>query len=166
MITMLLGGLWHGAGWNFVIWGGLHGVLLILTHAWTAVRERLGLAALGEEGQWTRPLAIAATYGTVVVAWVFFRAETLGGALGVLKGMMGLVPEASGGLAFREVWQADLSGYLRAATKTAILLVALPVVFMSTGLHRWMGPYNPAIMSDWPRGRCRRSTGAGSRRRG
>jgi D-alanyl-lipoteichoic acid acyltransferase DltB (MBOAT superfamily) len=150
MITMLLGGLWHGAGWNFIIWGGLHGGLLVLTHGWVALRERWGLGALGE-GRWTRPVSIAATYGAVVVAWVFFRAETLDGALGVLKGMLGLVPEARGGLAFREVWQDDLSSFLRAATKTGVLLVALPVVFMSTGLHRWMGPYNPAIMSDWPR---------------
>jgi D-alanyl-lipoteichoic acid acyltransferase DltB (MBOAT superfamily) len=150
MITMLLGGLWHGAGWNFLIWGGLHGGLLILTHGWIALRKRWGIAPLGQEGRWTRPLSIAATYVAVVMAWVFFRAETLDGALGVLKGMLGLVPEARGGLAFREVWQDDLSSYLRAAAKTGVLVVALGVVFMSTGLHRWMGRYNPAIMSDWP----------------
>ena len=150
MITMLLGGLWHGAGWNFLIWGGLHGMLLIVTHAWVAVRKRLELSPLGQEGRWTRPLSIAATYGMVVLAWVFFRAETLDGALGVLKGMFGLAPEAKGGLAFRAVWNDDLSSYLRAAAKTGILVAAFAVVFMSTGLHRWMGRYNPAIMSDWP----------------
>jgi D-alanyl-lipoteichoic acid acyltransferase DltB (MBOAT superfamily) len=151
MLTMLLGGLWHGAGWNFVLWGALHGGLLCITHAWTAVRERLGLAPLGQEGRWTRPLAIAATYLAVVVAWVFFRAETLAGALGVLRGMAGLADGAVTGLAFSAVWNDALSGYFRAAVKTAVLLVALPAVFLSGGLHRWMGPHNPALVDDAPR---------------
>jgi D-alanyl-lipoteichoic acid acyltransferase DltB (MBOAT superfamily) len=150
MLTMLLGGLWFGPGWNFLLWGGLHGTLLILTHGWTAVRKHWGLSPLGQESRWTRPLAIAATYATVVMAWVFFRADTLHGALGVLKGMLGLAPEAASGLAFSQVWQAELSSYLRPAVKVGILLAALAVVFMSTGLHRWMGRYNPAVMSDWP----------------
>ncbi|MDY7226220.1 MBOAT family O-acyltransferase [Hyalangium rubrum] len=148
MLTMVLGGLWHGAGWNFLLWGALHGSYLVLTHAWTAARERLDLAPLGQEGRWTRPLSIAATYVAVVVAWVFFRAETLDGALGVLKGMAGLSSHASSGLAFRAVWNDDLSSFFRAATKTAILFAALPVVFLSTGLHRWMGPYNPALIGE------------------
>jgi D-alanyl-lipoteichoic acid acyltransferase DltB (MBOAT superfamily) len=148
MITMVLGGLWHGAGWNFLLWGALHGGYLVATHAWTAARERLGLRPLGEEGRWTRPLAIAATYLAVVVAWVFFRAESLEGALTLLRGMAGLHGGAPSGLAFREVWNDDLTGFFRAATKTALLFVALPVVFLSGGLHRWMGPYNPALLPE------------------
>ena len=48
MLTMLLGGLWHGAGWTFVVWGGLHGIYLVINHVWHALRRRLGhdLAAL------------------------------------------------------------------------------------------------------------------------
>ncbi|WP_413770298.1 MBOAT family O-acyltransferase, partial [Vibrio vulnificus] len=65
MTTMLLGGLWHGAGWNFLLWGGLHGACLCVQHAWSA-RFRL-----------PRPLAVALTFAAVVVAWVFFRATTL-----------------------------------------------------------------------------------------
>jgi hypothetical protein len=89
MITMLLGGLWHGAGWTFVIWGGLHGLYLVANHAWRAARARwiadvkfpAGLAVwLG------RPL----TFLAVVVAWVFFRAETLPAALVILEGMAGM----------------------------------------------------------------------------
>jgi D-alanyl-lipoteichoic acid acyltransferase DltB (MBOAT superfamily) len=144
MLTMLLGGLWHGSGWNFLLWGALHGGFLVVTHGWTALRERLGLAPLGQEGRWTRPVAIAATFGAVVVAWVFFRAESLGAALTVLRGMAGLEGGLHTGLAFREVWSDDLSGFLRAATKTGLLLVALATVFLSGGLHRWMGPYSPA----------------------
>ena len=50
MATMLLGGLWHGAGWNFVIWGGLHGLYLIVNHAWQSLRPNLCKTAGGDEG--------------------------------------------------------------------------------------------------------------------
>ncbi len=54
MITMLLGGLWHGAGWTFVAWGALHGALLILNHAWRVMSRRLGLKGgmLGQVCGW------------------------------------------------------------------------------------------------------------------
>jgi D-alanyl-lipoteichoic acid acyltransferase DltB (MBOAT superfamily) len=86
MVTMLLGGLWHGAGWTFVIWGGLHGFYLVVNHAWAGVRLRLNLPA----GQlWTRAFAWTTTFPAVVVAWVFFRAASLDAALVVLSGMSG-----------------------------------------------------------------------------
>jgi alginate O-acetyltransferase complex protein AlgI len=81
MLTMLLGGLWHGAGWNFVIWGGLHGVFLLGNHAWRAFGGRMIGGALGSQ---------ALTLLAVMVAWVFFRAATLPDALAILKGMAGL----------------------------------------------------------------------------
>ena len=68
MITMLLGGLWHGAGWTFVIWGGLHGLYLVVNHAWHALRRALGhdpeaplpgplhaLAVLAPSSPWSSP---------------------------------------------------------------------------------------------------------------
>jgi alginate O-acetyltransferase complex protein AlgI len=68
MITMLLGGLWHGASWNFVIWGGYHGALLCL--------ERLaGLARWKSVAMY--PLRAVVTFGLVLIGWVFFRAATL-----------------------------------------------------------------------------------------
>ena len=72
MITMLLGGLWHGASWNFVIWGGLHGSYLVI--------ERV---ALQRWNWWNRPTKImsilrwATTFNLVCFAWIFFRAKTL-----------------------------------------------------------------------------------------
>ena len=65
MITMLLGGLWHGASWTFVVWGGYHGLLLVLYQA--------------GRGSWDRLPTVArrtATFGLVVVGWVFFRSDT------------------------------------------------------------------------------------------
>jgi alginate O-acetyltransferase complex protein AlgI len=87
-IVMLLGGLWHGASWNFVVWGGIHGVLL--------GSERL----LGRRPFYyglPRFLQIGVTFVFVLIAWVFFRAETFSLALAYLGSMFGLVsvPESS-----------------------------------------------------------------------
>jgi D-alanyl-lipoteichoic acid acyltransferase DltB (MBOAT superfamily) len=84
MITMLLGGLWHGAGWTFVIWGGLHGYYLIVNHCWQAVRAKLGLERTTAAG---RGAARALTFLVVVVAWVFFRATSFTAAVGMLQSM-------------------------------------------------------------------------------
>src|ERR1700674_2583536 len=83
MITMLLGGLWHGAAWTFVVWGALHGVYLCINHAWNNYGPAVapGLARLANIA------AFALTFLSVVVAWVFFRADSLSSALYVLSRM-------------------------------------------------------------------------------
>ncbi len=86
MLTMLLGGLWHGAGWNFVLWGGLHGALLTLNHGWRAVRR----GAPAHPLPLGRGAARLATFLCVLLGWVFFRAETPQAALGMLTAMVGL----------------------------------------------------------------------------
>jgi len=89
MATMLLGGLWHGAGWTFVLWGGLHGLYLVINHFWRALRER-HLAAIRVPDMLGRWLGRLLTFLAVVVAWVFFRAESMDAALAILRGMAGL----------------------------------------------------------------------------
>jgi D-alanyl-lipoteichoic acid acyltransferase DltB (MBOAT superfamily) len=83
MITMLLGGLWHGAAWTFVVWGALHGAYLCINHAW----NRFG----PEVAPRLRPAATLAaavlTFLSVVVAWVFFRADDIDSAIYVLVRM-------------------------------------------------------------------------------
>jgi D-alanyl-lipoteichoic acid acyltransferase DltB (MBOAT superfamily) len=74
MLTMLLGGLWHGANWTFVIWGGIHGL-------WLSV-ERL-LWPKGETFSWFSRLLTLLVVG---VSWIFFRAKSLGAALEMLRG--------------------------------------------------------------------------------
>ena len=78
-LTMLLGGLWHGASWTFVAWGGLHGIFLAINHAWSRFGRCL-----------PDLLAWAATFFLVTVAWVFFRAATFRQAALILHGMAGL----------------------------------------------------------------------------
>jgi len=90
MATMLLGGLWHGAGWTFVIWGGLHGLYLVVFHAWRRGVDRLSLGqGHVAVARFTAPIAWLATFLAVVVAWVFFRAADLPTALTLLRGMAG-----------------------------------------------------------------------------
>jgi alginate O-acetyltransferase complex protein AlgI len=87
LVTMLLGGLWHGAGWNYLIWGGLHGIYLSINHLWRGWRggdKRAPVAALVVNG-----LGWAITFFAVVIAWVFFRARTLAGAWQMLGGLFG-----------------------------------------------------------------------------
>jgi alginate O-acetyltransferase complex protein AlgI len=84
MLTMLLGGLWHGAGWTFLIWGGLHGLYLVVNHRWKDHKHRWPDSAVGRAGAW------GLTFLAVVIAWVFFRARTLAGAREMLTGMAGL----------------------------------------------------------------------------
>ncbi|MDD5350409.1 MAG: MBOAT family protein [Chthoniobacteraceae bacterium] len=86
VVTMLLGGLWHGAGWTFVIWGGLHGFFLVVNHAWRLFKTRMGW---GEGGRLTALGSGALTFVAVTVGWVFFRASSAASALAVLGGMAG-----------------------------------------------------------------------------
>ncbi|WP_020398174.1 MBOAT family O-acyltransferase [Kordiimonas gwangyangensis] len=87
-VTMLLGGLWHGAAWTFVLWGALHGFYLIVNHSWHYVVRRLSAAGIMLPAI---PLAgQLLTFLAVVVGWVFFRAESFNTALSLLGGMGGM----------------------------------------------------------------------------
>ena len=103
-VTMLLGGLWHGAGWTFVVWGGLHGVYLMVNHGWRALRQRLGQDA-DQSTIAGRAMARLITFVAVVIGWVFFRATSLDDALAILRGMAGLNGVAMPGDARRRTWR-------------------------------------------------------------
>lgn len=89
MLTILLGGLWHGASWNFVIWGGYHGMLLSL-------ERMLGVDRRAENNRWTLfyPLRALATFALVTIGWVFFRAVTFADSVFVLRQMFAGPPGA------------------------------------------------------------------------
>ncbi len=83
MITMLLGGLWHGAAWHFVVWGGLHGVFLVVGHWKRSMRDR-GVLAEVPDTAWAASLQWLAAFALVCGAWVFFRADSVATALAML----------------------------------------------------------------------------------
>ena len=88
-IVMLLGGIWHGAGWTFVLWGALHGAFLLIHRAWSglarpAMPAAPALQPLGAAAGW------ALTMLSVAAAWVVFRADDMTAARNVWEGMAGL----------------------------------------------------------------------------
>ncbi|MDF5714784.1 MAG: MBOAT family protein [Rhizonema sp. NSF051] len=88
LITMLLGGLWHGANWTFLLWGGLHGIYLCIDRGWQQFLKHRNWKAPSD--RLSRILAQALTFLAVVISWVLFRSETLEGAKRILHGMTGL----------------------------------------------------------------------------
>ena len=85
-LTMFLGGLWHGAGWTFAAWGGLHGIYLIVNNLWrrTPVHARFAGRRAYNGAAWVLTLLC------VIVGWVFFRAESFEAAISMLASMSGL----------------------------------------------------------------------------
>lgn len=80
IITMLLGGLWHGAGWTFIAWGGLHGLMISMNHIWRGLCERFRIAV---------PTTVAwlVTFICIVISWVFFRAISIEQAFVMIHAM-------------------------------------------------------------------------------
>lgn len=121
LLTMLLGGLWHGASWNFLIWGAIHGGMLALERV---LGERNPLLFL------PRPVRVAVTFGVVSLAWVFFRAPDLPSALDFLKRLFALAPvppnaDLTGGIIYQPY-------YLLSFALAALVAFACPTVWAWT----------------------------------
>jgi D-alanyl-lipoteichoic acid acyltransferase DltB (MBOAT superfamily) len=158
MATMLLGGLWHGAAWTFVVWGGLHGAYLMINHgwrSWKARRRARADVATSPHAIWGARLL---TFVAVVVAWVFFRAESFGAALRVLEGMAGLrgfgIPAAfmvylgdyqswvaTLGIGFDSATGAVIPGVRRAI----VLFLLLALVWLAPNSQELVGHFRPAL---------------------
>ncbi len=148
MLTMLLGGLWHGAGWNFVIWGGLHGSYLVANHSWRQIwRNPI-------DKWWSRFIARSITFLAVMIGWVFFRAETFDGAVNILHGMANLPTTFQGVLGPVAGWLGSVGihfdgGYLGSAHYTAFfwLVVWTAIVWAWPNTQQWLARFEPALDS-------------------
>jgi len=158
MITMLLGGLWHGAGWTFVIWGGLHGVYLVINHAWRGLKQRMGWQ---DGGGLARFGAGLLTFILVVIGWVFFRADNFSVATEMLSGMVGLngcsfARQHSELSAFWQTMQgfgAQFKGtltliHLGSSRIIKLLIFGLLIVFTLPNVQQIMANYSPALNMD------------------
>src|SRR5205823_1422194 len=85
LLTMILGGLWHGASWNFILWGLLHGLLLVGHRLFRLVVGERSLLGRGLQTPAAAPLCGLLTFLGVSLGWVFFRAQTFGQAMLVFK---------------------------------------------------------------------------------
>jgi D-alanyl-lipoteichoic acid acyltransferase DltB (MBOAT superfamily) len=89
LLTMLVSGLWHGAGYGFVIWGLLHGVYLTINHAWRLVGPPLWPNRLSYD-RIMKPVGFVLTFVSVCAAMVFFRSPTVASAADLIRGLVGL----------------------------------------------------------------------------
>ena len=71
MVTMLVSGAWHGANWTFILWGGYHGILLVINKLFSKTHSP----------SWTRPLKVVICFFLIMIGWVFFRANSIGDAM-------------------------------------------------------------------------------------
>jgi alginate O-acetyltransferase complex protein AlgI len=118
MITMLLGGLWHGASWTFVVWGGLHGLLLIINHGWD--HFVLSAAAKGYRVKLPAGFGQALTLICVSAAWVFFASANWQVAWETLSGLVGANDVVSDSKLFAHIFDRRI--FLIAAGIAIVLL--------------------------------------------
>jgi hypothetical protein len=130
MLTMLLGGLWHGAAWTFVVWGGLHGLFLVAHRRFGRPRP-----AHGEQGlpSWRDLPAIVGTFNLVCLAWIFFRASTFSQASSYLRGIVTL----RGG-------SVDVDGLVLTALALAVVL-GIDLAQRRSGVHTPVLNWPPAL---------------------
>ncbi len=146
--TMLLGGLWHGAGWTFVLWGGLHGFYLVVNHGWRR------LTGGGGNSAWHVIAGTGLTFVAVVVAWIPFRANSIDATLRMWVGMSGL-----NGISLPPALEPMLASWVGsiavfeglmplAGGSAAEIILALPfglaIVWLLPNTQQWMAKYQPA----------------------
>jgi alginate O-acetyltransferase complex protein AlgI len=153
ILTMFISGIWHGAGWQFVAFGLLHGFYLVVAHGWRAFKARQGWE-LDSSVAWHRGAAIGLTFLCVVVAMVFFRAANMPAALSMLSSMAGLndtamavaplvaplpTPVSPEGLGLRQ----HLSQILR--SDFTVIGALLVFVWALPNTQQWMRHYRTAL---------------------
>lgn len=149
MVTMLLGGLWHGAGWTFVLWGGLHGMFLCINHGWQR------LIGIDERSSgWRTVVGVSLTFIAVVIAWVPFRATDLDAALRMWAGMFGGngISLPSGLESRLPTWLAsiftfeELVPFATLSVKEIAIMfpIGLAIIWLLPNTQQWMEKYQPA----------------------
>lgn len=153
-ITMLLGGLWHGAGWTFIFWGGLHGFYLVINHLYRSLRMKLG-HNLKNDSWLLRGAGWSATFIAVVISWVFFKANSFEIATSILSSMFGFngieLPEFTAPyLGFLRSFGVGFFGFtvnVGISQKYASfgIIILLLIAWFTPNTQQWMGKYNPAL---------------------
>lgn len=128
MLTMLIGGLWHGAGWTFVAWGALHGFYLVVNHVWRGLVQGSPVEAMLQR-RLGMLLSMLLTFLLVVTGWVVFRAESLADAGTVLQAMIGM--------------GADQRLFAETGRTWLHLLALLLILFFAPNTYQIMRRYAP-----------------------
>ena len=134
MVVMLLGGLWHGAGWTYILWGGLHGLYLCINHGWHNLRKRLELNPKAPLSKLMHALSVLITFLAVVAAWVVFRADNLHAAIAILKAMLGV-----NGISY------DAANSLIMGDTIIYIWICLLIVWFAPNTQQIMATFKPAL---------------------
>ena len=129
MITMLLGGIWHGAGWSFMLWGLLHGVYLLVNHCWQALPLQARLKRLhGGAAYAYTAFSVVVTFHAVCFAWCFFRLTDFDDALACVRKLAVFEPDKAlaGGAADLKLWLL-LAAYAIATAAAVVISRGAPV---------------------------------------
>jgi len=150
LATMLLGGLWHGAGWTFILWGVLHGFYLVINHIW----QTLTGSATKVPGYFARGISVFLTFVIVVFAWVPFRAADIASTLSIWRGMVGmngitihpalksLVPDGLSSIVTLKGFVPELK--LNTADLFQWLAIGLVIVWFMPNTQQILSNYAPA----------------------
>lgn len=156
MITMLLGGLWHGAAWTFVAWGGIHGLYLCVNHGWRGLlRRRMGLQAFFGHRVFL-PLFVLLTFTAWTIALTVFRADDIESAwllidIAFLDQSMQVAPLLSEAFADSFARKLLLAIGMDPAAYTEIYLLMFASAFICWALpnsQQFMGDYDPVVVTD------------------
>ncbi|WP_336602155.1 hypothetical protein [Paraburkholderia bengalensis] len=150
--TMALAGIWHGAGWQYLIYGVLHAAYLTVNHAWRAWRAGAPAAATPASGFAKRVRHagnVLLTFAAALVAFAFFRAHGVGDALALLQGMAGLrgieAPDwpawGAAGMNLAD-WLHLVAGR---STLALLIVLLLAIVWCAPNSHQLMGRFSPAL---------------------
>jgi alginate O-acetyltransferase complex protein AlgI len=144
MVTMLLAGVWHGAGLQFFIFGALHGAYICINRAWRIFMPSSSSTASPPPALlprlWSRFWPVATTYLAVLVAEIFFRAASCGDALALLAGMSG----GNGGGVWPSYFTSNLDA-LRLADNLVLGLSLAVIAFWAPNVYQIMGQWSPAL---------------------
>jgi alginate O-acetyltransferase complex protein AlgI len=88
MITMVLGGLWHGASMHFVVWGAYQGIMLIAHKIFKEITDRIPALVNAKQSLFGRAAAVILTFHIVCIGWVFFRADSMSAALSIIQKLL------------------------------------------------------------------------------
>ena len=152
ILTMLLGGLWHGAAWTFVLWGGMHGLYLCINHAWRALCEKWGLTGLTQSRQ-LKPLCVFVTMVAVALAFVVFRAFDVESAAAVISAAFLPLADAPAPLLLRTASDTLLGqlyanlgmGTYRYLPVYTLLIACAFICWFMPNTQQYMRRYNPVF---------------------
>ena len=133
MTTMLIGGLWHGASWTFVLWGGVHGAFLVANHAWNRLTNNRSLGVFG----W------ALTFFAVANTWVLFRAADMTTALHLYRAMYSVSAQSIRAY-LRSLYHMML-GYTEFPPELWTLCAAILIAVFLPNTYQIMRRYRPVL---------------------